>query len=107
MALAWKMKASRIIPIVCAIFAIGGCDDGHLRGAVSVSADGKSNFTFADNNGGHCDPLLLDGKNWEQPLHTLVEIKPGAHRAQCGHGDVGISFEVPPNSVFEFDYWGP
>ena len=86
------------------LLRLAGCDDGHRRGAVSKSADGKTCFGVLDDNGGLCGPLLVDGKVWPHPLATLVLFEPGSHTISCG---TEITFFVPEGVVFKFDYWGP
>ncbi len=80
------------------------CDDGHLRGAVTPSEDGKTYFGVIDDNGGHCGPIMLDGREWTRPIGEVAEIPPGRHTISCG---AEISFDVPDGVVFLFDYWGP
>ncbi len=81
-----------------------GCGDGHLRGAVSESTDGKTYFGVIDDNGGGCGPIRLDGEEWPLPTGEVAEISPGRHTIACG-GE--ISFDIPEGVVFLFDYWGP
>jgi hypothetical protein len=89
---------------------LGGCDDGHLRGAVTPSTDGKTYLAVVDDNGGECGPIYVDGRPWKKPLEEPREIRPGVHKIACEpvQGDDGsISFRVPAGVVFRFDYWGP
>lgn len=79
-------------------------DDGHLRGAVEPSKDGKTYFGIIDDNGGHCGPMLLDGKPWKLPLGEVALIEPGKHELECGGS---ISLIIPEGVIFKFDYWGP
>jgi hypothetical protein len=81
-----------------------GCSDGSLRGKVQPSSDGKTYFAVADDNGGRCGPILLDGVAWPHPTGAYAEIPPGRHTISCG---IDISFEVPAGTRFAFDYWGP
>jgi hypothetical protein len=86
------------------LYAIGGCDDGHLRGAVEPSDDGKTYFAIVDDNGGHCGPIKIDGEVWPLAIGQAGPIEPGNHTIECG---AEISFSIPSGVVFEFDYWGP
>lgn len=86
------------------LFLLVACDDGHLRGAVSESPDGRTYFGVIDDNGGHCGPLTVDGAVWPHPIGQVVVFEPGTHTISCG-GE--ISFTVPAGTVFKFDYWGP
>lgn len=81
-----------------------GCGDGHLRGSVEPSADGKTYLSVIDDNGGMCGPIKVDGKVWPHSIGKVGEISPGVHTIECG-GE--IEFEIPPGVVFQFDYWGP
>jgi hypothetical protein len=81
-----------------------GCDDGHLRGAISPSKDGKTYLAVVDDNGGKCGPLTVDGKEWSQPIDKPRLIDPGSHVIKCG---TEITFSIPPGVLFKFDYWGP
>jgi hypothetical protein len=87
-----------------AILALAACDDGHLRGAVSKSPDGKTYFAVLDDNGGKCGPLKVDGVVWPLPIGKVVPFKPGNHTISCG---AEIAFSVPAGVIFKFDYWGP
>ena len=86
------------------LFCLVGCDDGHLRGKVESSTDGKTYFAVIDDNGGQCGPIYLDGIIWSNPIGVYTEIEPGRHTIRCG---TEISFEVPSGVRFAFDYWGP
>jgi len=80
------------------------CDDGHLRGSVVESSDGGTYLVVADDNGGHCGPITVDGQLWPHGIGERGKIEPGLHSIGCG-GE--ITFQIPPGVVFEFDYWGP
>jgi hypothetical protein len=94
---AWLLAAS------CSIL-LAACDDGHLRGSVVPSKDGGTYLAVVDDNGGHCGPLLLDGRPWPHAIGEPGLVQPGHHRIQCG-GE--IDFDIPRGVVFNFDYWGP
>ena len=96
------MKRISVI-IICFIFQ-SCADDGHLRGAVEPSKDGKTYFGVIDDNGGQCGPLLLDGEPWLKPIGEIAKIEPGHHEIHCG---ASIGFIIPEGVVYKFDYWGP
>ena len=80
------------------------CDDGHLRGSVTPSSDGKTYLAVVDDNGGRCGPINVDGKLWTRRIGEAGPVEPGIHRIECG---TEIRFTIPPGVVFKFDYWGP
>jgi len=90
------------VPLAC--LALAGCDDGHLRGSVASSNDGGTYLVVADDNGGACGPLSLDGKPWPHAIGERGRVSPGRHRIECGGS---IEFDIPEGVVFTFDYWGP
>ena len=90
--------------VLLSVLAIVSCDDGHLRGAVEPSDDGKTYLAVVDDNGGHCGPIFVDGKPWPHDIGVAAEIEPGVHEIECGGS---IRFEIPAGVVFSFDYWGP
>ena len=93
------------ITIILFCFLLQSCtDDGHLRGIVEPSKDGKTYFGVIDDNGGQCGPLLLDGKPWKTPIGEIAPIEPGEHEIHCG---ASISFTIPEGVIYKFDYWGP
>jgi len=57
-----------------------------------------------DNNGGHCGPITVDGKQWAAPLHAPGLIAPGKHQIACG---TLAGFQVEQGTTFHFRYWGP
>jgi len=81
-----------------------GCNDRHLRGSVKASQDGGTYLAVADDNGGQCGPIKVDGAPWPHKLKVAAPIRPGTHTIECG---TSLSFEIPPGVVFSFDYWGP
>jgi hypothetical protein len=93
--------------LVCLCFS--GCKgDGHIRGEISPSTDGKTYFAVLDDAGGYCASISLDGVIWEHPTGVYFEIEPGDHTINCGTDPGGeISFVVPSGVKFGFDYWGP
>lgn len=84
--------------------ALVGCGDSHLRGSVEPSRDGKTYLIVADDNGGGCGPILLNGKPWPHDIGVAGEIAPGIQTIECGGS---MQFDVPQGVVFTFDYWGP
>lgn len=79
----------------------------NLRGSYLPSDDQRTYLVIVDDNGGACEPLLIDRAAW---LHSKGErgpISPGDHLIQCGSDDSGMSFTVPQGTIFSFDYWGP
>lgn len=89
---------------LCAVVGCVACGDGHLRGSVAPSHDGKTYLAVVDDNGGHCGPIKVDGKVWLHKIGQSGQIEPGRHTIECG-GE--IAFNIPPGVVFKFDYWGP
>lgn len=79
----------------------------NLRGSYTPSTDHQTYLVIADDNGGGCDPILIDGAPWNYKKGEVGLIASGAHQIQCGKGDSGIGFEIPAGTVFRFDYWGP
>jgi hypothetical protein len=97
------MKLAATLLILGGMF-FAGCDDGHLRGSVKKSSDGKTYLVVADDNGAQCRPLKVDGKIWPHKLNEQGPIQPGDHTIECGGK---ISFNIPAGVIFTFDYWGP
>jgi len=75
-----------------------------LRGRYKPSLDGKTYLVIEDANGGQCGRLLVDNKKWLHALNTKGLVKPGIHRIECG---TSIMIEVPKDTIYYFDYWGP
>lgn len=96
----------RLLIALCFLLsaALLGCDDGYLRGSVAPSKDGRTYLVVADDNGGACGPLLLDGKPWPYKINQPGLVSSGRHRIECGGW---IEFDIPQGVVFRFDYWGP
>jgi hypothetical protein len=92
------------ICVIAGVLLLAGCDDGYLRGAVSPSHDGKTYFAVADDNGGHCGQIFVDGKEWRHTVNEVALISPGSHTIKCGGK---ITFVIPAGTIFRFDYWGP
>ncbi|MGZ0080077.1 hypothetical protein [Methylomonas sp. YC3] len=86
------------------VIAMVACDDGYLRGSVTISSDGKTYLVVVDDNGCGCGPIIVDGKIWSYMIGEAGLITPGHHKIQCGGW---IEFDIPEGVVFHFDYWGP
>lgn len=97
----------RVAALLALVSTTPSCPGSELRGRSVESPDGQTYLVIADDGGGSCDPLLVDGRVWTAGHREAEPVEPGMHVVQCGHGDSGISFEVRPGTVFHFDYWGP
>lgn len=90
--------------ILVNMFVLLSCaGDGHLRGEVEPSKDGKTYFGVIDDNGSNCD-IMLDSKPWTKRLGEVIAIEPGHHKIHC---NITIEFIIPEGVVYKFDYWGP
>ena len=92
------------VPVLGAAILLSACDDGELRGRTTDSKDGKTYLIVADDNGGQCGPILVDGKVWPHALDAPGAVSPGDHRIACGSE---IEFRIDSGKTFRFDYWGP
>lgn len=90
--------------LVLLVAALSACGDSHLRGSVEPSEDGKTYLVIADDSGGACGPIRLNGKVWPHAKGVAGEIEPGTQTIECG---AALQFDVPEGVVFTFDYWGP
>ena len=75
-----------------------------LRGSFWKTADGQTYLTIADNNGGACEKIVVDGKAWPHKINETGPVVPGSHKITCG-GE--IEFKIPKGVSFRFNYWGP
>jgi hypothetical protein len=92
------------ILICLAAAAFVGCSGRELRGRSTPSADGRTYLIIADDNGGQCGPLLVDGARWPHAVGVAGPVRPGKHTIACGtHVTIGID----SGQTFRFDYWGP
>jgi hypothetical protein len=97
------MKFCRAL-LACFVLSLAGCsDDGHLRGHLTDSPDGKAYLAITDDHNG-C-PIKVDGQAWDAPVGTPRPISLGEHVIECYGGT--ITFVIPEGVVFNFDYWGP
>ena len=93
-----------------ALIMLGGlmaaCSNGQsdLRGHIVPSPDGKTYLAILDDNGGHCGPLLVDGRRWSHAIGSPGPVAPGRHRIECG---TDIEVVIASGTTFNFDYWGP
>ena len=77
---------------VLVAFLLSGCDgDGHLRGHLTDSVDGKTYLVIADDQD-DC-PIKVDGQDWNAPAGTPKPIAPEKHVIECLGGE--ISFMIP------------
>ncbi len=90
--------------LLFAAACLAGCDDGDLRGSSVASEDGQTYLIIADDNGGKCGPMLVDGKPWTHAIGERGRIDAGAHVMECG---AEIPIELAVGTVYTFDYWGP
>lgn len=84
--------------------AVLACSGRELRGRSTASPDGGTYLVIADDNGGYCGPLRVDGAVWPHRLNEPGRVRPGEHTIACG-GSVVIRIEA--GRTFRFDYWGP
>ena len=84
--------------------AICACASEPLRGSATQSADGRTYLVVADDNGGACGPILLDGTQWAFAIDSAGPVTPGVHRIACGSE---VEFSVDSGTTFRFNYWGP
>jgi hypothetical protein len=89
--------------LLCAALSLASCDSD-LRGNTAKSEDGRTYLVVADDNGGACGPLLVDGAPWKHPIGQRGEVAPGSHTIECGSA---MAFQVDRGTVYTFDYWGP
>jgi hypothetical protein len=92
------------ILMFAALLACVACSEGDLRGSFKASQDGQTYLVVADDNGGHCGPIKIDGKVWPHRIGQAGRIDPGHHTIECG-GEIG--FDIRSGVVYRFDYWGP
>jgi len=86
------------------ILLFSGCSKGELRGNSRISLDKKTYLIIADDNGGECGDIFVDGKKWNYKLQQKRFILSGVHTIECG---TEIEFIIKEGTTFTFDYWGP
>ena len=96
------MKATGAAIVALTLFGCSG--NTQLRGIVEKSTDGHTYLVVADDNGGQCGALLLDGTPWKHGLNVRGRVAPGIHRLECG---TSLEFRIDSGIVFTFNYWGP
>ena len=92
------------LPLWLGLVAAVGCASRDLRGRSTPSKDGQTYLVIADDNGGKCGPMRVDGAVWPHAIGAPGRIAPGTHVIACG-GDVSV--RVDSGQTFRFDYWGP
>jgi hypothetical protein len=102
-----KTAALCVAPVFA--LALTACDPGSLRGSIEASEDGGTYLVIADDNGGGCDAIKVDGKVWPLALERAGSISPGPHVVECSaeNAAAGVPIVIPEGMVFTFDYWGP
>jgi hypothetical protein len=90
--------------IMIAVLLCAGCSRSDLRGSWSPSRDGLTYLIVADDNGGNCGPIRVDGDVWPHAVGRAGRINPGHHTIECGGT---IDFDIRPGVIYKFDYWGP
>jgi hypothetical protein len=72
-----------------------------LRGYSYRTLDRKTYLVVVNDGAGSNYRPVVDGKDWSYPLDSPGSITPGIHTVDQ------IGFEVRPEHVFYFNYWGP
>ena len=88
--------------IILTIAVLAGCSEVHLSGTLEPSEDGKTYLAIDDNNGGHCESILVDGEVWSHPVKEPAQIEPGVHYIQCGSK---VEVDIPEATLFHFNHW--
>lgn len=94
----------KLVVVYVALICLTGCSDRPLRGSVEKSVDGRTYLVVADDNGGACGPIKLDGRIWPHRISEPGLVSPGRHKIECGSD---AAFDIPTGTTFRFDYWGP
>ena len=87
-----------------ALLATVGCTSRQLRGRSTPSENGGTYLVIADDNGGRCGPLHVDGVPWPHAVGAPGAVRPGEHVVECG---TKITIRVDSATTFRLDYWGP
>src|SRR4051812_23143518 len=93
-----------VVTSVFLALACISCKQGDLRGTFEKSMDGFTYLVVADDNGGHCGPIWVDGRVWQHKIGEAARIQSGVHRIRCC-GE--LAFRIPEGDVYKFSYWGP
>jgi hypothetical protein len=86
------------------VATIGCTRDDDIRGESERSPDGGTYLIIADDNGGQCGPMLVDGAVWPHRIDEPGPVRPGPHVIACG---TEMSVQVDSGHTYRFDYWGP
>jgi hypothetical protein len=101
-------KTTQLGSVLCCVLLVMimmiGCQKRYLRGKAEPSKDRQAYLVIEDDNGGACGSMFVDGKLWPYKTHVQGPIAPGPHVIICGSE---IEFDIPPATIFHFDYWGP
>lgn len=97
-------RITLVVLILTSISLSNSCTSRNLRGWWESSGDGKTYLVVEDDNGGGCGPIKLNGDLWPHRIGEKGEVFAGVHTISCG-GSIG--FEIKPETIFHFDYWGP
>lgn len=97
-------RATRAALALLAPLLLARCTDDDIRGDARPSADGQTYLIVADDNGGKCGPLTVDGRRWPHAIGAPGAVRPGPHVIACGSD---ITVQVDSGTTYRFDYWGP
>ena len=87
------------------VLALASCTrDDDIRGESRPSPDGRTYLVIADDNGGTCGPLTVDGVAWAHRIGEPGPVRPGPHVIACG---TEMPVQVDSGHTYRFDYWGP
>ena len=93
--------------IIALLFTMS-CAQSALRGFEKPSKDEHTYLVIVDDEGGGLtDSIYVDNELWPYVLGEKGRITPGKHCLSNYKADCSIEFEVKPNTIFFFDYWGP
>jgi len=100
----WDQSHMAVARIAVGLLVITACGAHDLRGGSSPSRDGRTYLIIADDNGGKCGPLLVDGVVWPYAINSPGEVRPGRHVIACG---TEMPVQVDSAKTYRFTYWGP
>lgn len=100
------------IILLIIVITTTACSNRELRGKTENSSDKKTYLIVEDNQGGKCGDIYVDGKIWNYKIGQAGQIEPGVHKIACVDNpheakEMSISFNIPNETIFKFDYWGP